>query len=382
MGVTLGNLLAFEWSFRWYGVAALLCLGAMLGIRKLLIRNKIEKEYRAGRIIFRAVIVLLLVLIAIAPLLLFPPYELPPVTGQYQVGTVQHTYVDEGRIETYATSGANRKLNVECWYPENGNGRYPLILFSHGGLGIRSSNESLYFELASHGYVVCSIDHTYHAFWTRGEGGKLTFVNPDYFRELQSEDASANKQQSLAYYQEWMAIRTGDINFVLDTILQQAADGAPAVYGLVDAEKIGVMGHSLGGTAALGIPRQREDIGAVIALESPFLYDIIGVADDEFVFVDQAYPVPVLNIYSDAAWDHLSDWPQYARNYAFLVDPPAAAFSLHLGGAGHFSLTDLALTSPLLVRLLEGKQPAMDSETYLKALNAACLSFFDRYLKE
>jgi hypothetical protein len=84
----------------------------------------------------------------------------------------------------------------------------------------------------------------------------------------------------------------------------------------------------------------------VIALESPFFHDIIGVENGEFLWLDKAYPVPVLNIYSDSSWSHLSEWPQYARNAALLTDAPETAVSLHLPGAGHFSLTDLALTSP------------------------------------
>lgn len=89
----------------------------------------------------------------------------------------------------------------------------------------------------------------------------------------------------------------------------------------VAVERMAGMGHSLGGSAALTMPRQRNDIAAVIALESPFLYDIVGVENNEFVWLDEAYPVPVLNIYSDASWNHLSEWTQYARNDELLSSP-------------------------------------------------------------
>jgi hypothetical protein len=106
---------------------------------------------------------------------------------------------------------------------------YPLVLFSHGGLAIQSSNESLYLELASHGYVVCSIGHPYHALWTTDENGRITWVSMDYFWELQQEDASRNKVQSYHYYQKWMETRMGDSNFVLDRFLKNAADREPGV---------------------------------------------------------------------------------------------------------------------------------------------------------
>jgi dienelactone hydrolase len=316
-------------------------------------------------------------------LLLFPPWQPMDVTGPYTIGTERYTYTDEKRTEIYSDVGENRQVNVVFWYPEGtGDGEtYPLVVFSHGGLGTENSNESLYRELASHGYVVGAIGHPYHAFWTKSEDGRTTFVSREYFNELQREDAGHDKEQSFRYYQSWMEIRTADINFVLDTILARVADGADGLYALVDGARIGVMGHSLGGSAALAIPRQRDDVVAVIALESPFFHDIIGVENGEFLWLDKAYPVPVLNVYSDSSWSHLSEWPQYARNAALLTDAPETAVSLHLPGAGHFSLTDLALVSPLLTRLLEGGQPNPDRVGYLQKVNRACLEFFNRYLK-
>lgn len=126
-------------------------------------------------------------------------------------------------------------------------------------------------------------------------------------QELFVEDAQSGIQQSYEYYQKWMKIRTEDINFVLDNIITEVKNNnEDKVYKLVGIAKIGVMGHSLGGSAALGIGRMRDDVNAVIALESPYMYDIQGVKDDRFVFTDKIYPVPVLNVYSDSSWSILS----------------------------------------------------------------------------
>ena len=371
-----------EWSFRWYGPAVLLLVWAAFGAIRLSKHNGHDQEFQARRVILKAVSALLLVFIAITPALIFPQYMLPEATGNYEVGLVQYTFVDESRIERYSNSGGYRKLNVECWHPKYADDKYPLVVFSHGGLGTKTSNESLYIELASNGYVVCSIDHAYHSFWTKFEDGTVAWLSMEYFTELQREDAKTDKQQSYGYYQKWMTIRTGDISFVIDTIMEKASKDTDGVYSLVDVERIGVIGHSFGGSAALGVPRQRDDIDAVIALESPFMYDIVGVENNEFVWLDEAYPVPVLNIYSDASWSHLSEWTQYARNYEFLSNAPDDVLNLHLPGRGHFSLTDLALASPLLVRLLEGGEVTRDSKEYLQTVNKVCLEFFDRYLKD
>jgi isoform II. len=202
-------------------------------------------------------------------------------------------------------------------------------------------------------------------------------------KELSVEDAVSDRQQSFEYYQKWMKIRTDDINFVIDYILAETKNNASdTVYKLVDTAKIGVMGHSLGGSAALGIGRMRKDISAVIALESPFMCDIEGVENGEFVFKDEVYPVPILNIYSDKGWSILETLPQYAENYAMLSDTRATAFNVHISGVGHLTLTDLALSSPILTRILNGQKSTTDTEYCLKVINKVCLEFFNCYLKE
>jgi dienelactone hydrolase len=268
--VTLAAVI--EWGARWYALATLLLVWALLGAWALLGRRAEKREYRVRRTLLTAIGMLLFLLIAITPALIFPQHEPLATTGADEVGTVNYTYTDPSRIETFTNTGANRKLNVELWYPRAAEGRYPFIVFSHGSTGVRTSNLSMYRELASHGYVVASIDHTYHALFTTSVEGATTMINMGYLQELQAEDARANRQQSFELYQKWMKLRTDDINFVIDHVLAQAKEpDAEPVYKLVDAKHIGVAGHSLGGSAALGIGRIRDDVGAVIALESPFM---------------------------------------------------------------------------------------------------------------
>jgi dienelactone hydrolase len=336
---------------------------------------------RAGRLVLAVVGVPLLLLALFVLALLLPQGGPLTATGDYAVVTAQYTFVDASRIEEYAGSGAHRVVNVTFWYPEPATGRFPLIVFSHGAFGTRNSNLSLYAELASHGYVVAAVDHPYHAPWTRDVEGRLTLLSLDYAGELQRENARADRQQSLAYYRGWMGTRMGDLNLVIESVLARAAGGAAGVYGAIDGERLGVMGHSLGGSAALGIGRQRRDIGAVIALEAPFMYDIVDVEDGEFVFAESPYPSPVLNIYSDSAWDHLAEWPQYARNHALLTDTRPQVANVHIGGVGHLGLTDLALSNPWLVRLLDGIRPTVDHAQALRQINQVCLTFLDRHLK-
>jgi dienelactone hydrolase len=371
-----------KWSFQWKTLAAMLLVWAVLGALSL-IRNKADKkEYKHGTIIRKAICMVLLVFAALIPTFLFPEHEMIETTGDFKVTQSLYTYIDKDRMETYTDTGESRKLNVEFWYPDVADGTYPLIVFSHGSFGVRTSNESLYNELASHGYVVASIDHTYQCFVTTDVDGNKTLIDKGYMQEINAQDAHFAKQQSYEYFKKWMGIRKGDISFVVDYILKEAdKNDAGKVYKLVDKNKIGVMGHSLGGSAALGIGRSRHDVDAVIALESPFMDDIKGVVDNEFVFTDETYPVPVLNVYSDASWSHLSEWTQYEENYALLSDKDATAFNAYIKGVGHLSLTDLSITSPLLTRFLNQQKSEKSSEDCLKTINKLSLEFFNCYLK-
>ena len=171
--------------------------------------------FRNGGVIRRAVLALWVVLLALSPALIFPQYKPLETTGSYGVETVAYTYADESRIETYSAAGGPRKLTVQYWYPAGADGKYPLIVFSHGSFGVKSSNLSLYRELASHGYVVCSIDHTYQCLFTTDTDGKTSLLDRGFMCEVLAEDAESDKVQSYEYYRKWMGTRTGDIDFVI-----------------------------------------------------------------------------------------------------------------------------------------------------------------------
>lgn len=372
------------WDYRWYGLGILLLLLALHGTWTLLTSKHRKGQFKARTIVVKATFVILLIFIVMIPGILFPRYERIATTGDYSTNTASFTLVDQIRDELFTADPDHRRVQVAFWYPQAKleNELFPLIIFSHGGLGTITSNESLYLELASHGYVVCSIGHPYHALWTKDENRSITLVNKEYFLELQKENPQKDKGQSFLYYQKWMKLRTEDINFILDTIINKADSRLHEMYERINGESIGVIGHSLGGSAVLAIPRIRNDIDMVIALESPFLFDIVGVENDEFLWLEQDFPVHVLNIYSDSAWENLSSWPQYGRNVEMIENSGDTIQNLYFPGAGHFSLTDLSLASPLLVGMLEGGKSEIEYRDYLQQVNQLVLEFADLHLKK
>lgn len=327
-----------------------------------------------------------LLLIVTGWLLLFPKVTLVETTGVYQVSRENCFYVDTDRIESFAKDGSYRELSASFWFPENypSNKNCPLVLFSHGSFGVKESNETLYRELASHGYVVCAVEHTYHAFSTKLSSGKTVRVSGAFMKEVGIDNPDKSPEQSTIHFAKWMELRTDDLSFVLDTIRNKSfdMDRELNVYSLIDTERICVMGHSLGGSAALGIGRQRTDITAVISLEAPFLCDIVGVDNNgNFIFDESEYPIPVLNVYSDASYEHLDEWKQYNINAKLLNTESDSVKNRYLSGIGHFSLTDLSLTSPFLTMLFDGRYPKETPLETLKKLNEICLDFLEEKVR-
>jgi dienelactone hydrolase len=371
-----------KWGARWYAFAVVLLVWAVLGIIDLIRRHPEVKIFKPVVVIRKAILIFVLMVIALTPALVFPQYPPLQPTGKFGIETAAYTFIDESRVDFYSETGEYRKVNVQFWYPQTTEGVYPLVLFSHGSFGVGTSNVSLYRELASNGYVVCALSHPYQSLYSTDAAGKTTLLDKGFMREVASENPRTDPQQSFEYYQKWMGVRVGDINFVIDEVLEKVNSGASgSVYRLIDPSKLGVMGHSLGGSAALGVGRARSDLGAVMALEAPFMAEITGVDKGEFIWSTEAYPVPVLNIYSDSSWSHLEEWPQYGMNARLLSSADAVAYNVYLSGAGHFNLTDLALTSPFLTRILNGQKAEVDSAKYLTTINHLALEFFDFHLK-
>lgn len=315
--------------------------------------------------------------LAVSPILIFPTYTPIAPTGGLDVRTTTYTVSDPSRVDPFSKQGHERWLTFGVWYPDVAVGSFPLVVFSHGSMGVRDSNLSMFEDLASHGYVVVSVDHTWHALYSSDRAGHWIWIDGGYLGELRRENAREDPVRSLEYYRRWMEVRVGDIDFVLNHILASVDD---PVFALIDPDRIGLVGHSLGGSAVLGVGRLRDDIGAVVGLEAPYMTEIVGVEEGRFIWNPEPYPVPVLNVYSDSAWGHLDEWPQYGRNREMLDD--TAVHNLHIEGVGHLHLTDLSLSSPWLTRVLNGHPSSGDAREALQLLNENVRRFFDSYLKD
>lgn len=322
----------------------------------------------------------ILLLILAAPLILFESYDPPAVTGSLTVAAKEFTWVDESRVETYADTGEKRALTIKVWYPEE-TGSYPLIVFSHGAFGVIDSNASTCEELASNGYVAVSIGHTYHAMFVKDVNGKVTMANGDFVRQIymgNGKDGAEGEERIYQASREWMQVRTGDENFVLDTILEKARK-KEGLFQKVDPEKIGLFGHSMGGASSVALGRMRKDIGAVIDLEGTMLGEYTGFENGSYLYEEEPYPVPLLDVNSRKAYEQAKALS--GREYVnFYVGDRAACFAeIIINGAGHLNFTDLPMVSPILAKVLGVGE--VDAKTCIKNVNEIVLTFFNYYLK-
>ncbi|WP_394234880.1 dienelactone hydrolase family protein [Niallia oryzisoli] len=371
------------WSFRWFILGILLFILALKGTVSL-IRNKTTlRKYKTSTIVWKTILLTFALVFALSPAIVFPQHPSPKVTGKYEVATASYTYTDKNRIEEFSDKGDNRLVNVEFWYPEKADGTYPLLVFSHGANGIKASNTSTYMELASHGYVVVSIDHPYHSLYTRSEDGTMAFISSDYNREVSDSNKEGiyTKEESYELIQKWMKLRTDDMNFVIDTILEKAKNDKNSVYQHIDTEKIGVFGHSMGGAASVWLGRERDDITAIVNIDAPFFSELdYNKESDDYVARSEAFTIPLFNIYSDDVWEQLDSNSTYAAN-KLTNDQFKDAYTVHFKGAKHLSFTDLPLVSPILANSLQGGKADIDPYYCIETENELILEFFDYELK-
>jgi predicted dienelactone hydrolase len=108
--------------------------------------------------------------------------------------------------------------------PLASDGKFPLIVVSHGYVGSRFLMTYLTENLASKGYIVAAIDHTDSTF----------------------KDANA--------FQSTLLNRPKDIRFVIDEMEKLGSDQSiDMLKGLVDADHTAIVGYSMGGYGVLNV---------------------------------------------------------------------------------------------------------------------------------
>ncbi|MCM1045098.1 MAG: hypothetical protein NC417_06285 [Candidatus Gastranaerophilales bacterium] len=387
---------------KWRFAGCLVILGirlAISGIIYFIKRGGIEKVKTRAKAVAGTAMSILLIGFSLFPAFIFTDYNGLPTSGQYEVKETQAILIDNSRLETNENDGSNREIPIHFYYPEGGAADCPLVLFAHGSFGYYHSNYSLYAELASNGYVVASIDHPYYAFFTKDTEGKTIIVDFEFMQtaiNMQYSSDFTETEDDFNTICEWMSIRTADENFVLDSIKTAKASGSLdtawytesedaraeilGVLEMTNTEIIGLMGHSIGGAAAVQLGRERGDITAVTCIDGTMLGEQISFSDGKINYNPEPYPIPILSL------DNASHWESYVvddreTDYVnkYLLDNATCGREAHFDGTEHMDFTDLPLFAPALAKML-GKGD-VDSSEFIPEVNHIILAFFNCYLK-
>lgn len=373
----------YWWGFRWMGLFILLVTLAIFSVIYFIKRPKAEKHYSGFSAILSCVGGCVLLAVCILPGIIFPQFKPVSPSGSYASDTISVTLVDESRTESFSQTVEKRKLTVQFWYPvvEDDSDTFPLVVFSHGSFGYRGSNLSTFEDLASNGYVVVSIDHSYHAFFASHMDGSTTLVNTEFLNSaVDITNEKYDEQTTYSKTHEWLELRISDMDFVLDEILNNVGGKIPeSLYSIINTDEIGLFGHSLGGATAAQLGRDRSDVDSVIVVDGTMIGEELSLENGQSVLNAKPYPIPLLNLYNDS---HYEDARQEGETYNNLSASAHAveAYDVVIRGSGHLNFTDLPLFSPALASLL-GTGEA-DSRYCIETMNKTVLDFFNYTLKD
>lgn len=365
-----------ERGFRYTMIVAVLGIYTLFSVIKLL--KKKEKQYKLSGNILAAVGNTLLFGFSLTLAILCPQFEQITPSGEYTVAEKKYVMTDESRIEEFSDTGEYRSVTVDVFYPENTLEKYPLIVFSHGAFGFYGSNYSTFRELASNGYIVASINHPYHAFFDTDAYGTLITADTGFINQVMVMQNTENDEEEFKNSHEWLKLRTDDMNFVIDTIIDRTEEGSDEIFKMIDTDKIGVIGHSLGGAAAAAVGRERNDITAVIDIDGTLLGEELAYKNGETIINQEPYPIPMLDIFGE---DHYTRALKLNGNYAnfIITENSDSVTDVMIKNSGHLNFTDLPLFSPILAKQLG--VGTVDSRYCITTTNTLIREFFDCHLK-
>lgn len=237
---------------------------------------------------------------------------LPKPTGQFQIGTIRYNLIDRSRQERYSNNKSyHRELLMQVWYPTNDQSsnradyiqpasrayikkvleegkksaafinhpvhthsyvdakisskqnKYPLILFSHGFGDPIYSYTSFLEELASHGFIVAAVEHTYRSEPTEFLDGRITGIASEWFGILTK---IAHFEQIAHDYE--MDVWVQDLQFAIAELEKiNLNDPKDILTGAFDFSNLGAFGHSFGASAVVQLCRVDKRCKAIVNLD-------------------------------------------------------------------------------------------------------------------
>jgi predicted dienelactone hydrolase len=234
-------------------------------------------------------------------------------------------------------------------------GKFPLVIFSHGNGGMRSQNTFWCDHLASHGYIVIAPDHTRNSCATSYQGQVIPYDN------------EGRPQAAID--------RPKDVSFLIDQFEKLNAEATSTFHGRVDTENIGVGGHSYGGFTAMAAQSQDGRIDAIVPMAA--------------VKPDTANESTRPLLLFIATEDDTIDEEGNAGARAYFDATKAPKYLVEMRDAGHYTFTDMDQINPHWgdgtgagTRITNGEPLTYFSMEKAHALtNGYSVAFLHKYLK-
>lgn len=292
---------------------------------------------------------------------------------------------------------------------------FPVLAFSHGYTGFLGQNTPLMEELASHGYIVFSIAHTWDGSSVFPDG-RVTGVGEHV--ELWTEELAGDPEAQAAQLEVMKRFiesrdegeRRGALDEQLRQSEQQKSDGVGVglswdvwvedrvrffdvieelqsgareslFVGKLDLEAIGLLGMSFGGATAAEVCHVDARCRAAVNIDGGHMY---GVGSE---LLDGDIRTPFLMIHSEdlvtfpAPSEH--DPNDYQSHSDFYYEAPETrgtrtdVVRFRVAGTSHLHLTDLSL----MVRAIPGLASRTPGGRIAEILNRYTLEFFDQHLR-
>jgi predicted dienelactone hydrolase len=140
-------------------------------------------------------------------------------------------------------------------------GSHPVVVFTHGYTGTFTDYTFLAEDLASRGYVVASVDHTYEATAVQFPDGRLV---KSVLGSHLAESTWRRDEQALSFA---VSARLSDLKFMVDELERLNAKAGSPFAGKLDMGRVAVAGHSLGGLTVLLSVEQEKRFRAGITID-------------------------------------------------------------------------------------------------------------------
>lgn len=271
--------------------------------------------------------------------------------------------------------------------------RRPVVLYSPGGGDPRTMGTGLAEELASHGFVVVTVDHP-------GDASEVEFPGTTAYRDkpFRTTVFRDDPRRDPRRFRTMIDTRIADLRFVLDQLATLSAGGNPDTGGralpehlscALDLRRVGIYGHSAGGTAAAEAMYEDRRIAAAVNMEGYLDRPSAAPGREAELYPVARYGVdrPLLLLGSE---DFIGEdgREELERSWsAMLAHPRGCTRRRRIDGAAHWVFTDYAALAPALQdtglmtaaareKLVGGGDPAQ----LVPAVRHCVRAFFARHL--